>query len=170
MLSDSQIKEFQLELRDFIHTNEAKAIVVLRAVGFDSTEIEHLFGLTIDAQEFLLYHVEELSELFTTYDIITNQTESELLAQQAKLALRFKARLLNDPNTPMATKNSIATEFIERVHGKARQQIEQINFNLDPTKSIENIDKLIAQELERIKRLESNTYDIEGETVSIAAG
>ena len=54
MLSDAQKAQFSIELDDFIHTNEAKAIVLLKAVGFDSAELQHVLGISVDAQEWLL--------------------------------------------------------------------------------------------------------------------
>ena len=54
MLSEKDKITFNMELADFIYTNEAKAIVVLKAVGFDSAEIQKLFNLSVKAQEYLL--------------------------------------------------------------------------------------------------------------------
>lgn len=145
MLTDKQIATFTFELEDFIHTNEAKAIVVLKAIGFDSAEIQKLFGLTIEAQEYLLT-IPELREVYNVYDIVGGDDDKTLLEKAASIALRIKVRLLKADDTPINVKNGIATEMLERAHGKARQMIETHNLNFNVGNTMAELDKAIAAE------------------------
>lgn len=145
MLSDAQKAQFSIELADFIDTNEAKAIVLLKAVGFDSAELQHVLNISIDAQEWLLMQP-NLKQLFDTYDLVAGDDDEGLLKKMGSLALRVKARLLKDDSTPSAMKNTIATEFLDRVHGKARQMVETRTYNLNVGSTIAELDQLIKQE------------------------
>lgn len=145
MLNDFQKATFAQELADFVETNEARAIVILKAVGFDSAEIQHTLGLSVQAQEYLLT-VPSLKQLFDTYDIVAGDDDATLLQKMGRLSLRVKARLLKDESTPPQMRNSIATEFLDRVHGKARQMIEQRSVNINIGKQMSELDRLIAQE------------------------
>ena len=145
MLNDFQKATFAQELADFVDTNEARAIVILKAVGFDSAEIQHALGLSVQAQEYLLT-VPALKQLFDTYDIVAGDDDATLLQKMGRLSLRVKARLLKDESTPPQMRNSIATEFLDRVHGKARQMIEQRSVNINIGKQMSDLDRLIAQE------------------------
>lgn len=145
MLSDAQKAQFSIELADFIDTNEAKAIVLLKAVGFDSAELQHVLNISIDAQEWLLMQP-NLKQLFDTYDLVAGDDDESLLKKMGSLALRVKARLLKDDSTPSAMKNTIATEFLDRVHGKARQMVETRTYNLNVGSTIAELDQLIKQE------------------------
>lgn len=145
MLSDAQKAQLSIELADFINTNEAKAIVLLKAVGFDSAELQHVLNISIDAQEWLLMQP-NLKQLFDTYDLVAGDDDESLLKKMGSLALRVKARLLKDDSTPSAMKNTIATEFLDRVHGKARQMVETRTYNLNVGSTIAELDQLIKQE------------------------
>lgn len=145
MLSDELKIQFSVELGDFINTNEAKAIVLLKAVGFDGGEIQRLFGLSLEAQEWLLT-VDHLKQLFDTYDIVAGNDDESLLKKMGSLSLRVKAAMLRDDTTPPSVKNSIATEFLDRVHGKARQMVETRTYNLNVGATVEELDRLIQQE------------------------
>lgn len=164
MLSDAQKAQFSIELDDFIHTNEAKAIVLLKAVGFDSAELQHVLGISVDAQEWLLTQ-DHLKQLFDTYDLVAGDDDESLLKKMGSLALRVKARLLKDESTPSSMKNTIATEFLDRVHGKARQMVETRSYNLNVGGTIKELDKLIAQEASAlgisVDSLQLTDFDVE---------
>lgn len=145
MLTDAQKAQFSIELADFIYTNEAKAIVLLKAVGFDSAELQHVLGISIEAQEWLLTQ-DHLKQLFDTYDLVAGDDDEGLLKKMGSLSLRVKARLLKEESTPPSMKNSIATEFLDRVHGKARQMVETRSYNLNVGGTIAELDRLIVQE------------------------
>lgn len=145
MLSDAQKAQFSIELADFIDTNEAKAIVLLKAVGFDSAELQHVLKISVEAQEWLLMQP-RLKQLFDTYDLVAGDDDESLLKKMGSLALRVKARLLKEESTPPAMKNAIATEFLDRVHGKARQMVETRTYNLNVGGTIKELDQLIKQE------------------------
>lgn len=145
MLTDAQKAQFSIELADFISTNEAKAIVLLKAVGFDSAELQHVLGISVEAQEWLLTQ-DHLKQLFDTYDLVAGDDDEGLLKKMGSLALRVKARLLKEDSTPPSMKNSIATEFLDRVHGKARQMVETRTYNLNVGGTIAELDRLILQE------------------------
>lgn len=134
-------KRLQIELVDFIDSDLAKAIVLLKALGISSGEITNLFKLSDEAQEYLITDVEPLSRLFEQYDVSTRESEQEKILRLSKSALNLKARILEDEAQPMSLRNSVATEIYEQVYGKARQKLETVNYNID---AVSNIDKLKA--------------------------
>ena len=138
-----EIKKAQLkaDLIDFVHTDLAKAIVILRALGITSGEITSLFSLSQEAQTYLIGEVPHLTKLFDNYDVSTRETDTERMLRMARQALALKGRILEDETQPMTLRNNIATEIYEQVYGKARQKIETVNYNIDAG---ENIDKLKA--------------------------
>lgn len=134
-------RKLQIELLDFVDTDLAKAIVILRALGLSSNEVESLFHFNDVAQEYLINDVDHLNELFEKYDTTTRETEQEKMLRLSRSALNLKARILEDESQPMSLRNTVATEIYEQVYGKARQKLETVNYNLDVSS---NIDKLKA--------------------------
>ena len=145
MLSEKDKITFSMELADFIYTNEAKALVVLKAVGFDSAEIQKLFNLSVKAQEYLLT-VPELKSVYDVYDIVGGDDDKTLLEKAAQIALRIKVRLLKADDTPINIRDKIATEMLERCHGKARMMIETHNLNFNVGNTMKELDRAIAAE------------------------
>ena len=138
---DNLNNQLAVELSDFIETPLAKAIVLLRALGFDSSEITAQFQISEEAQKYLITDVPLLSELFDKYDINTKESEQEKLVRLAKIALNVKQRILTDESAPINLRNSVATEIYEQVYGKAKQKVETVNYNIDAN---DNMDKLKA--------------------------
>lgn len=134
-------RQLQIELVDFVDSDLAKAVVVLKALGLPSSEITAQFKLSDEAQEYLINDVEPLSRLFEQYDITTRESEQEKILRLSKIALNLKACILEDEAQPMSLRNSVATEIYEQVYGKARQKLETVNYNID---AVSNIDKLKA--------------------------
>lgn len=149
MLTDINRALLSEELTDFIHTNEAKAIVMLRALGLDSAEITRVFSISAEAQEYLI-ESDELSNIYASYDVMTSESDKEVMERLARISLRVKANLLRADSTSDAMKNSIATEFLDRVHGKARQTLEQVNYTINASASVKEIDNLIRKEAKRL--------------------
>lgn len=138
-----EIKKAQIkaDLIDFVNTDLAKAIVMLRALGITSGEITSIFSLSQEAQEYIIGEIPHLTKLFDSYDVSTRETDNERMLRMARQALALKGRILEDESQPMSLRNNIATEIYEQVYGKARQKIETVNYNIDAG---ENIDKLKA--------------------------
>lgn len=133
--------QLRVELVDFVDTDLAKAIVMLRALGVTPSEITEHFSLSADAQRYLIEDVEHLSQLFDSYDVNTRETADEKLLRMARQALNIKSRILMDEKQSMSLRNSVATEIYEQVYGKARQRVETVNYNIDAGA---NMDKLKA--------------------------
>ena len=97
--------------------------------------------------------------------MVAGDDDESLLKKMGSLALRVKARLLKDESTPSSMKNTIATEFLDRVHGKARQMVETRSYNLNVGGTIKELDKLIAQEASAlgisVDSLQLTDFDVE---------
>lgn len=157
-----------LELSDFINTPLAKAIVILKASGIDSGEIEKLFDLTPTAQNVLCSANDELTKLYDDYDVLTKTDDKELISRMATAAIKYKWRLLNDDSIKPELKNMVATEILDRAMGKAKQTIETFNYNTDASSRLSKIDNAIVDFLGQIglsetdarKVLDDGTIDV----------
>ena len=68
----------------------------------------------------------------------------------ATASLRLKYRLLHDETQPIKIRNDVATEILDRVMGKARQTIEQVNYNVNAEAESKKIEKAILDTLRGI--------------------
>lgn len=150
------------ELQDFARTETAKAIVMLLATGFESAEITRQFKLDADSLSYLIKET-SLKEVYDMYDI-ANSNDENLMKRLSKVAIRIKAAILLDPQTPMRVRNEIATEIIERVHGKPCQSVKTyVSYDIDSSKSLEELDKKLKSfgvNIEELARSEEAAYEL----------
>ena len=72
----------------------------------------------------------------------------------------LKYRLLHDETQPIKLRNDVATEILDRVMGKARQTIEQVNYNVNAEAESKKIEKAILDTLRGIGLSESDAQKL----------
>jgi hypothetical protein len=135
---------------------------MLVAIGFDTAEITRQFKLDTDSLSYLIKET-ALKEIHERYDI-ANSDDENLMKRLSKVAIRIKAAILLDPQTPMRVRNEIASEIIERVHGKPSQSVKTyVSYDIDSSKSLEDLDKKLKSfgvNIEELARSEEVAYEL----------
>mgnify|MGYP001777723142 FL=1 len=86
--------------------------------------------------------------------------EKETIEKMATASLRLKYRLLHDEAQPIKIRNDVATEILDRVMGKARQTIEQVNYNVNAEAESKKIEKAILDTLRGIGLSDSDAQKL----------
>lgn len=137
------------EVQDLAQYPLSRAITMLRALGLPASDIQSEFGIIPEAQNLLItkYH----KDLYHKFEVDSfDDDEKETIEKMATASLRLKYRLLHDETQPIKIRNDVATEILDRVMGKARQTIEQVNYNVNAEAESKKIEKAILDTLRGI--------------------
>lgn len=136
------------EVQDLAQYPLSRAITMLRALGLPASDIQSEFGIVTEAQNLLItkYH----KDLYHRFEVDNFDDEKETIEKMATASLRLKYRLLHDETQPIKLRNDVATEILDRVMGKARQTIEQVNYNVNAEAESKKIEKAILDTLRGI--------------------
>ena len=112
---------------------------MLRALGLPASDIQSEFGIIPEAQNLLItkYH----KDLYHRFEVDTFDDEKETIEKMATASLRLKYRL-------------------DRVMGKARQTIEQVNYNVNAEAESKKIEKAILDTLRGIGLSDSDAQKL----------
>ena len=146
------------EVQDLAQYPLSRAITMLRALGLPASDIQSEFGIIPEAQNLLItkYH----KDLYHRFEVDTFDDEKETIEKMATASLRLKYRLLHDETQPAKLRNDVATEILDRVMGKARQTIEQVNYNVNAEAESKKIEKAILDTLRGIGLSDSDAQRI----------
>lgn len=146
------------EVQDLAQYPLSRAITMLRALGLPASDIQSEFGIIPEAQNLLImkYH----KDLYHRFEVDTFDDEKEAIEKMATASLRLKYRLLHDETQPAKLRNDVATEILDRVMGKARQTIEQVNYNVNAEAESKKIEKAILDTLRGIGLSDSDAQKL----------
>lgn len=147
------------EVQDLAQYPLSRAITMLRALGLPASDIQSEFGIIPEAQNLLItkYH----KDLYHKFEVDSfDDDEKETIEKMATASLRLKYRLLHDETQPIKIRNDVATEILDRVMGKARQTIEQVNYNVNAEAESKKIEKAILDTLRGIGLSDSDAQKL----------
>lgn len=147
------------EVQDLAQFPLSRAITMLRALGLPASDIQSEFGIIPEAQNLLItkYH----KDLYHKFEVdVFDDDEKETIEKMATASLRLKYRLLHDETQPIKIRNDVATEILDRVMGKARQTIEQVNYNVNTEAESKKIEKAILDTLRGIGLSDSDAQKL----------